>query len=156
MSRDDFAAFYELIFPFLPLRDEARCDYHYAEIVMGVIRLLAEGCTFDTAARSVDLRGKSIINEYIDGVLTAFMDAVQSTKGQGPTLDCSISFPETAEDIESEKQLWVYGKSDDDQRFAAFRGCFGAGDGTLIPVLIKRDNSFHIEAHRNGRKGRIE
>ena len=121
--------------------------------MMGIIRLLAEGCTFDTAARSVDLRSKSIINEYIDGVLTAFMDAVQSTKGQGPTLDCSISFPETAEEIESEKQLWVRGKSDDDQRFAAFRGCFGAGNGTLIPVLIKKDESFHIEAHRNGRKG---
>ena len=134
MSRGDFCALYELILPFLPLRDESRCSYHYVEIVMAIIRLLAEGCTFDTAARSVDLRSKSIINGYVDGVLLAIMNAVQSTKGQGPTLDCSISFPETTIDIEEEKQQWIRGRCEEDQRFAAFRGCFGAGDGTLIPV----------------------
>lgn len=68
MDRADFAALYELVLPHLPPRDESRCSYHYAEILMAILRLLAEGCTFDTAARSADLRSKSIIDNYIDGM----------------------------------------------------------------------------------------
>lgn len=71
-------------------------------------------------------------------------------------MDCSISFPKSPEDIEAKKKLWTRGRDEEDQRYAAFRGCFGAGDGTLIPVLIKSDENFHIEAHRNGRKGKAQ
>jgi len=151
MSQDDFSALYQLVLPFLPMRDERKSEYQYPEILLAVVRLLAEGCTFASVARFIDM-SKSAIEHYLDAFLLAIVKAVQSTKGQGGEVDCSISFPQTAAELEAELQRWVTGRDRNDQRYAALRGCIGAGDGTLIPVLIKKDPTFNIEAHRS-RKG---
>jgi len=147
----DFRQLYELVLPHLPLRDEPRCAYGWDEILLVVIKVLAEGCTFETAARFLDFSGKSFVERYFDVVLLAIIKAVASTRGQGEDLNCSINFPE-GEELEAEKRRWVSGRNPEDQRFAAFSGCCGAGDGTLIPVLVKDDPSFTIAAHRT-RKG---
>jgi hypothetical protein len=152
MSRDDFYALFELIEPYLPRRPDYSWEYDYKEVLLAVLRLLAEGCTYDAAARFAGLRSKSLIEHYMNTFLQAIISAVMATKGKG-SQDCSISFPETADEIALEKNRWVMGRHPTDQRYAALQGCIGAGDGTLIPVLVKNDPSFSLEAHRS-RKGK--
>ena len=57
---------YEFVMMVVMVVDLNSC--HYAKILMTILRLLAEGCTFDTVATGVDPRSKSIIDNYIDGM----------------------------------------------------------------------------------------
>lgn len=153
MSHADFHALYALVERYLPARDPFRSEYRNEELLLAVLRVLGEGCSFDAAARAVDLRSKSIVDHYYDGILQAIIQAVQATKGLGPEMDCSISFPSSPAELQAEKERWTAGKTPGDRRYDAFEGCIGAGDGTLVPVLLKSDDSFSVAAHRS-RKGK--
>lgn len=67
--------------------------------------------------------------------------------------DFAVAFP-TGAALEEECSRWT--KTEGCTRFAAFEGCCGAGDGTLIPVYFRdgKKGGFDPGAYRT-RKGSV-
>lgn len=152
MSKDDFNQLLRLVAPFLPQRDPQRIEYRDEELLLATLRYLGTGCSIDLAADSLNIK-RSNLAANLQSVLAAIVSAIKSTApGDKGVPDCSVSFPTDQEDIDAELDRWSSGSDPNDTRYNPFRGCIGAGDGTLIPVYLKNDDSFSVDNFRS-RKG---
>ena len=117
----------------VPRRVRGRSQIEDSEILAASIYMLAHGITYHASESQFGVSA-SYLNKVIRTRLEALVQVLREDKyGQ-------MKLPKTAEEIARESRKWTGDPSNtSDTQYAFLSGCIGAADGSLIPLILRKN-----------------
>jgi hypothetical protein len=112
----------------VPKRVRGRSSVEDSELLAATIWYLAHGCTYESLSSQFGIN-KSYLNKTIPSRLRALVSCLANDE---------FGFISIPSNIPEETSKWD-GSLEGDDRFSFLKGCIGAADGTLVPLLLTKN-----------------